>query len=166
MKNLSKRQTVFFAAVVVMVFLVIWVIWGNSALEVNEYEIVSDRIPQSFDGFRIAQVSDLHNAQFGSGNSRLIAALSQTEPDIIVLTGDLIDSGKTDIDIALAFARQAVKISPVYYITGNHEAWVPEYEELKIGLIEAGVTVLDNQKVQFTREGESITLMGIADPSF
>ena len=153
-------------AVLILIVLTVWTLWGNTALEVNEYEIMSDRIPQSFDGFRIAQVSDLHNAEFGEGNENLIELLSQTEPDIIVLTGDLIDSRHTDIEIALNFARRAIKLAPVYYVSGNHEARVREYADLKMGLAEAGVTVLENQKVRITQEGESITLMGIDDPSF
>ena len=152
--------------VAIILVLVVWIRWGNTALEINEYKIVSNSVPQNFDGFRIAQVSDLHNAEFGEGNSKLLELLSQTEPDIIVLTGDLIDSRNTDIEIALAFAREALKIAPVYYISGNHEARVSEYEGLKMGLAEAGVIVLENQKVEITREGESITLMGIDDPSF
>ena len=152
--------------VAIILVLVVWIRWGNTALEINEYKIVSNSVPQNFDGFRIAQVSDLHNAEFGKGNSKLIQLLSQTEPDIIVLTGDLIDSRQTDIEIALAFAQEAMKIAPVYYISGNHEARVSEYEGLKMGLAEAGVIVLENQKVEITREGESITLMGIDDPSF
>ena len=152
--------------VAIILVLVVWIRWGNTALEINEYKIVSNSVPQNFHGFRIAQVSDLHNAEFGEGNSKLLELLSQTEPDIIVLTGDLIDSRNTDIEIALAFAREALKIAPVYYISGNHEARVSEYEGLKMGLAEAGVIVLENQKVEITREGESITLMGIDDPSF
>ena len=153
-------------AVLILIVLTVWTLWGNTALEVNEYEIVSDRIPQSFEGFRIAHVSDLHNAEFGEGNEKLIELLSQTEPDIIVLTGDLIDSRHTDIEIALSFARRAIILAPVYYVSGNHEARVREYADLKMGLAEAGVTVLENQKVRITQEGESITLMGIEDPSF
>ena len=152
--------------VAIILVLVVWIRWGNTALEINEYKIVSNSVPQNFHGFRIAQVSDLHNAEFGEGNSKLLELLSQTEPDIIVLTGDLIDSRNTDIEIALAFAREAMKIAPVYFVSGNHEARVIEYEDLKMGLSEAGVNVLENQKVEITREGESITLMGIDDPSF
>ena len=152
--------------VAIILVLVVWIRWGNTALEINEYKIVSNSVPQNFHGFRIAQVSDLHNAEFGEGNSKLIQLLSQTEPDIIVLTGDLIDSRNTDIEIALAFAREAMKIAPVYFVSGNHEARVIEYEDLKMGLSEAGVNVLENQIVEITREGESITLMGIDDPSF
>ena len=116
--------------------------------------------------FEIAQVSDLHNTEFGEENSDLLELLSEVEPHVIVLTGDLIDSRQTDIEIALDFAGKAVQIAPVYYVSGNHESRVPEYEQLKTGLVDLGVTVLENQKVQITKDGESITLMGIQDPSF
>ena len=163
---MNRKKRVLFVVSFVLVILIVWTLWGNTALEVNEYEVVSDRIPQGFEGFRIAQVSDLHNAEFGEGNEKLIQLLSQTDPDIIVLTGDLIDSRHTDIEIALDFARQAIKLAPVYYVSGNHEARVREYEDLKMGLAEAGVVILENQKVQISREGERITLVGIGDPSF
>jgi len=165
MKKLNKKS-VLIVSVLIILCLGIWTLWGNTALEVNEYEIVSDRIPEAFAGFRIAQVSDLHNAEFGEGNEKLIELLSQTDPDMIVITGDLIDSRHTDIEIALEFARQAMKLAPVYYVSGNHEARVHEYEDLKMGLAEAGVVILENQKVEITREGESISILGIDDPSF
>lgn len=151
---------------VVLLWLAVWILWGNTALEVNEYEITSSRIPSGFTGFRIAQVSDLHNAQFGKNNSKLMKLLSSTDPDMIVITGDLIDSHDTDLEIALDFARQAMIIAPVYYVSGNHEARVREYEDLKMGLAEAGIVILENQKVNIAREGEILTLMGIDDPSF
>lgn len=165
MKKLNKK-TVLIVSVLVILCLGIWTLWGNITLEVNEYEIVSDRIPEAFAGFRIAQVSDLHNKDFGEGYGQLLTLLSQINPDIIVVTGDLIDSRQTDLDVALEFAWQAGKIARVYYVSGNHEARIPEYEDLKIGLVKAGVVILENQKVQITRKGESITLMGIDDPSF
>ena len=161
-----KKRLILCLLTLILIVLAIWTLWGNSALEVNEYEIVSDKIPQSFSGFRIAQVSDLHNAEFGAGNEKLIDMLSQTDPDMIVITGDLIDSRHTDIEIAIEFARQAIKLVPVYYVSGNHEARVHDYEDLKMGLADAGVIVLEDQKVQITREGESISILGIDDPSF
>ena len=161
-----KKKWILSLIALILFILIVWTLWANTALEVNEYEIVSDRIPEAFAGFRIAQVSDLHNKDFGEGYGQLLTLLSQINPDIIVVTGDLIDSRQTDLDIALEFAWQAGKIARVYYVSGNHEARVPEYEDLKIGLVKAGVVILENQKVQITREGESITLMGIDDPSF
>ena len=166
MMKKPNKKTVLIVFVLVILCLGIWTLWGNIALEVNEYEIVSDRIPEAFAGFRIAQVSDLHNKEVGAGYGQLLTLLSQINPDIIVVTGDLIDSRQTDLDIALEFAWQAGKIARVYYVSGNHEARVHEYEDLKIGLVKAGVVILENQKVQITREGESITIMGIDDPSF
>lgn len=161
-----KKKRILVILSLILVVLIGWTLWGNTALEVNEYEIVSDRIPQGFDGFRIAQVSDLHNAEFGEGNGKLIEQLSQTDPDIIVITGDLIDSRHTDLNIALEFCREIISIAPVYYVSGNHEARVDEYSELKIGLAEAGVIVLETEKLELTSEGESITLIGLKDPSF
>ena len=161
-----NKKTVLIVSVLVILCLGIWTLWGNIALEVNEYEIMSDKIPEAFTGFRIAQVSDLHNKDFGEGYGQLLTLLSEINPDIIVVTGDLIDSRQTDLDVALEFAWQAGKIARVYYVSGNHEARVPEYEDLKTGLVKAGVVILENQKVEITREGESITLMGIDDPSF
>ena len=166
MMKKPNKKTALIVSVLVILCLGIWTLWGNIALEVNEYEIVSDRIPEAFAGFRIAQVSDLHNKDFGEGYGQLLTLLSEINPDIIVVTGDLIDSRRTDLDVALEFAWQAGKIARVYYVSGNHEARIPEYEDLKIGLVKAGVVILENQKVEITREGESITLMGIEDPSF
>ena len=162
----SRKKTILPLLLSLLIILIGWTLWDNAALEVNEFEIVSDWIPQGFDGFRIAQVSDLHNARFGEDNAKLIEMLSQTEPDLIVLTGDLIDSRKTDVETALDFARQAVEIAPVYYVSGNHESRVTAYMDLKMGLVSAGVIVLENQKVEITWGQEHITLMGIDDPSF
>ena len=161
-----KKKWILPVTAVILILLTVWIMWANTALEVNEYEIMSDKIPEAFSGFRIAQVSDLHNKDFGEGYGQLLTLLSQINPDIIVVTGDLIDSRQTDLDVVFEFAWQAGKIARVYYVSGNHEARVPEYEELKIGLVKAGVVILENQKVQITRERESITLMGIDDPSF
>ena len=156
-----KKKWILSLIALILFILIVWTLWANTALEVNEYEIVSDRIPEAFAGFRIAQVSDLHNKDFGEGYGQLRTLRSQINPDSIVGTGDLIDSRQTDLYIALEFAWQAGKIARVYYVSGNHEARVPEYEDLKIGLVKAGVVILENQKVQITREGESITIMGI-----
>lgn len=166
MKNITKKRPVLLAVCIALILLIVWTVWGNSALEVNTYSIVSNRLPNSFSGFRIAQVSDLHNAQMGDGNEKLLAMLREAEPDIIVITGDMVDSYHTDIDIALRFAEDAMQIAPCYYVTGNHEARIAEYSELKTGLESAGVVVLENERVELERNGEIIALIGVDDPSF
>lgn len=152
-------------AVLLAVF-VIWTAWGNQALMVNTYRITSSNLPKAFDGFHIAQISDLHNCQMGKNNERLLSMLRAEAPDIIVITGDMIDSRQTDVDIALHLARELVQIAPCYYVSGNHEARVSEYDSLKAGLIELGVTVLENAKVTIESSGEKMTLAGVVDPSF
>ena len=91
----------------VLLALAIWTVWGNTALMVSTVSISSSRIPPAFSGFRIAQISDLHNAELGKDNSTLLRMLSESGPDIIVITGDLVDSTHTDIDTALSFAKEA-----------------------------------------------------------
>ena len=108
--------------IIILAVLILWTVWGNTALEINEYSVCSERLPDRFSGFRIAQLSDLHNAEFGEGNEKLIHMLQQSAPDIIVITGDLVDSRRTEMKIALQFAEDAVKIAPCYYVPGNHEA--------------------------------------------
>ena len=143
-----------------------WLLWGNSALETTEYSVSSRRLPKGFEGFRIAQISDLHNTVFGNKNERLLAALKESVPDIIVLTGDLIDCRKLKMDVAVQFAEQAARIAPCYYVPGNHEARIEELPKLLKGLTEAGVTVLRNEKCVLSRGRDILTLMGIDDPSF
>ena len=165
MKMTTKNKTLCVLACIFLV-LIVWTAWGNTALELNTYTICSGELPDVFDGYRIAQVSDLHNAEFGDRNQRLLEMLREAEPDMIAITGDLIDSRKTNIAVALAFTEEAVKFAPCYYVSGNHEARVPEYRELKAGLEAAGVTVLDDAQVKIETSGESITVIGVNDPSF
>ena len=163
----KKRKFVVLAAVAaVLIALVIWIACGNTALELNTYTVTSSRLPQSFDGYRIAHVSDLHNAEMGEDNEKLLAMLREADPDMIAITGDLIDSRNTDVGVALQFIQEAMKIAPCYYVSGNHEARVNEYEELKTGLISAGVIILDDAQTEISIGGESITLIGVNDPSF
>lgn len=162
---LTKKKTICILSGILLI-LIVWTAWGNAALELNTYTISSRGLPDVFDGYRIAQVSDLHNAEFGDGNQRLLDMLREAEPDMIAITGDLIDSRKTNIAVALAFAEEAVRIAPCYYVSGNHEARVPEYRELKAGLEAAGVTVLDDARVEIEISGNSITIIGVNDPSF
>ena len=163
----KKKKFIFLAvAAAVLVALVIWIAWGNTALELNTYTISSSKLPQSFDGYRIAHVSDLHNTEMGKNNEKLLAMLRDADPDMIAITGDLIDSRNTDIEVALKFVREAVKIAPCYYVTGNHEARVNEYGELKAGMETAGVTVLEDVRTEISMEGATITLIGVNDPSY
>lgn len=167
--TIKKRKLMIVLTVVasLLIALVIWTVWGNTALELNTYTVSSGRLPEAFDGYRIAHISDLHNTEMGKDNDKLLNMLREAKPDIIAITGDLIDSRNTDIEIALQFVEEAVKIAPCYYVTGNHEARVSEYfDDLKNGLTELGIIILEDERVDLDKNSETITLIGINDPSF
>ena len=137
-----------------------WVLWGNSALTVTEFQL--EILPEE-GSYVIAQVSDFHNAEFGKDNCRLVALLKSIAPDAIVVTGDLIDRPTRD-SAALDFMRQAPSIAPVYFVTGNHEAWIYDaYPNLDEKLQERGITILSNEAV--TLEGVPLELIGLDDPA-
>ncbi len=165
-KQLSRKALARLCVLTLLIVLILWTVWGNTVLMLSTITVSNSRVPYEFSGFRIAQVSDLHNAEFGEGNTILLQAISGATPDVIVITGDLVDSRHTDIDIALAFAEEAVQIAPVYYVTGNHEACLSQYTELKTSLEAVGVVVLEDDAIQLEYKGSYVTLIGLSDPNF
>lgn len=166
--NKKKLKVVFSFVAALFIALIIWIAWGNRALELNTYIISSTRLPKEFSGYRIAHISDLHNAEMGENNEKLLKMIQNAKPDIIVMTGDLIDSENTDVTIALHFAEEAVKIAPCYYVTGNHEARKSEafYLDFESKLIDAGIGVLHDSEVIIEENGASISIIGIDDPNY
>ena len=161
-----KRLIVFTVCLAAVLGVAVWIAWGNTALELNTYTVLAEELPEAFDGYRITHISDLHNAQIGDNNEKLLETIRKAEPDIIAITGDLIDSRNTNIEIALYFAEEAMKIAPCYYVTGNHEARIPEYDDLKSGLTGLGIVVLEDKRLEIQRLGEKIAVIGVNDPSF
>lgn len=150
-KNSSLRKIIkkFSIVALICAVLLLFFLYENKHLVVSEYTYSSEKITSDLNGFKIVQISDLHNAVFGKNNQRLLRKIKEQNPDIIVLTGDLVDSKHTNINSALKFAKNAVEICPVYYITGNHEYVLSDAkrERLLSGLEENGVTVLFNEIV-------------------
>lgn len=165
--NKAKRKRCIICLFIFLFFIIaIWTIWSNITLEVNEIIISNSRIPLAFSGFRIAQISDLHNVEFGEDNKLLLQKIAESRPDIIVITGDLVDSSHTDLDAAIGFAENATVIAPVYYVTGNHEAYISQYDYLKERLEAFGVIVLEDRGILLEREREHLSLLGLSDPDF
>ncbi len=155
----GKKKWILPATALIVLLFVGWVLWANTAVEVTHYTVAEENLPYGFYGYRIAHVSDLHSADFYGD---VIEKLRQEEPDIICITGDLMDSRDTSGENALAFARDAAKIAPCYYIAGNHEARLEESlsNKLMMGLAEAGVTVLKDEEILLTRGGDTVSLTG------
>lgn len=136
----------------------------QNRIQTEELTISSPRLPAAFDGLRIVQVSDLHGKEFGAGNAALLEKVAQLKPDIIALTGDIIDNS-AQFSIIEPVARGLAAIAPTYYVTGNHEWAIREAYTVKSALRECGVTVLSNQWLPLERDGQTMVLAGIDDPN-
>ena len=162
-----KIKLLLIIAAILLVGVIIWIIWADTALELNSYTITSEKIPVELSGFKIAHISDLHCSEIGKDNQKLLTLLEETEPDIIAITGDLFDSEKSGTqDESIHFVSQAVNIAPCYYVTGNHEARFRNWDELKELLKNMGVIVLDDSSEEYILNDTSIFILGINDPSF
>lgn len=132
-------------------------------LEISRYEVKSQKLPESFDGFKIVQLSDLHGAEFGENGMGLVEKVKELEPDIIALTGDFVtDEG--DLAAVEKLAARLVKLCPVYFISGNHEFGSGLAVKVRNILERAGVKYLSNEYLTISRGEDGILLGGVEDP--
>lgn len=140
----------------------VWV-HGNALIFTDEYEVSLAGLPPAFEGYRIAQVSDVHGGDLlGLGGKRLLEKLEKAKPNLIVVTGDVVDDDHGP-ETVRALMRGLAAIAPTYYVTGNHE-WsarvVPELMEL---LEDCGVTPLRNEFTYLTLGTNRLLLAGVDD---
>lgn len=159
----SKKKTIIIAICVLMIAL--FCFWQNNVLEVTHYTFSSSRVSARLDGYRIVQISDLHNKNFGRKQQHLINKIKELQPDMIVVTGDIVDSNHTNIDVAITFLEEAVNLAPCYYITGNHELWLDDtlYEKLINQIKNTGTTILDNEVVEINHNEKDDTVEDTTD---
>ena len=145
----------------IFLFILFELLISKYGLTTSHYEIATARVGQSI---RIVQLSDLHNSKFGKNNKRLVAKVRGEEPDLILITGDLLNA-KTDegTEIAENLIRSLSDVAPVYVSYGNHEK---DYEEksgqdLTKVFTAAGATVLERSYVDIEVKGQAIRLGGI-----
>lgn len=129
-----------------------------------DYEIYDERVPIAYEGFKIAHLSDLHSLWFGDGQSDLIAAVRAGDPDIIVLTGDIVDARIQDFDSVAALFDGLTKIAPVYAVSGNHET---DKKSILIQMdklyVTYGVSFLEDSGVTINKDGSDIFIYGLDD---
>lgn len=163
MKKSKKNIFAFGAALAVAAG--VYLTFQNEALTLTEYEFASDKVPQSFDGFKILHLSDIHAKRPRSLHGALLRLAGNQKPDIIVITGDLIDHRSVNIPCAASLAGRLAEIAPVYYVTGNHEEQldISDYTEALTKLSQAGAGILDSRRVILERGEQAIALSGIFD---
>lgn len=132
-------------------------------LEISRYEVNSKKLPESFDGFKIVQLSDLHGAEFGEDGMELVDKVKELEPDIIALTGDFVtDEG--DLAAVKKLAGRLTELCPVYFVSGNHEFGSGLAIKVRNILERAGVKYLSNEYLTISRGEDEILLGGVEDP--
>ena len=160
---MKQRKKLLFI-ILICVLLAALLVDSNCRLVVSEYTLSSAHLPESFDGLRIVQLSDVHGETFGKDNARLLEKVRACAPDIIALTGDLVDDD-TDIDVVDTLLEGLTAIAPVYFVSGNHEWGGGDLAGLRDALAKHGVAYLQNEYVLLEREGENIVLAGVEDPN-
>ncbi len=163
MRKISHKKILIL--ILIIIILIPFCLYQNKHLVITTYTYESEKLGADLDGYRIVQISDLHNAEFGKENKKLLEIIRSCSPDIIVITGDLVDSNHTNVERAVAFVKEAVKIAPVYYVTGNHEYWLDpsENEQMMQGILAAGAYDLDDEAVRIEKGDSSFMLAGLDD---
>ncbi|MDD4466568.1 MAG: metallophosphoesterase [Patescibacteria group bacterium] len=161
--------------------LIVFFLWyQNNHLTLSTYEFSADLAPlteseeskikiktASADSFSLVHLSDLHNKSFGTDNKKLLEKIEKLNPDLVLITGDIIDSQRVGSDQALRLIEGLKEKTPVYFVPGNHERWSGSYPALKAKLRLAGAIILENEVVLLeNQEGKKILLAGIDDPDF
>ena len=160
---MEKKKKKIIGLCIVLAILIPFFIWQNNYLTETTYEYNVSDIDPALNGMKIAQISDLHNKKFGKGQKNLLQKLEKYQPDIIFVTGDVIDSNHTNVEVALEFLEGAVKIAPTYYVIGNHEMWLDAdtLAELKSGMEKLGVYYVDNECLSIPYGETTYNLVGL-----
>ena len=145
----------------VVVILLFFCLWQNNSIVISQYEYTSNKVSPAMNGLRIVHLSDLHNKDF---KGRLVSSIKKQQPDLIVITGDLIDGHRTDLDVALKLVQEVVQFAPVYFVTGNHEEKSNMYPELYSRLKACGVNILANQATVVEIQDSGLNIIGLPDP--
>lgn len=162
---MKKRNLIISTLVALILFLtfILYDYFEITTLETTYYEITSNRLPDSFNDFKIAHFTDFHNTKIKKLTTKLIEQLKKESPEIIVITGDLIDS--EEIEESLKLIQEIKKIAPIYYVPGNHEAQIRKtYNIFEDKLKSDGVIVLRNETKNIEINNDKINIMGIDDP--
>ncbi len=138
-------------------------LYQNYKLVTTNYVFEDTSVPEELDGYKIVQISDLHNQFFGINQNILLNKIKEADPDMIAVTGDAVDLSHTNYSLTVSFFKGAVKIAPMYYITGNHELKLQgeKYDKYIQDIQALGVNFIDDQII----DKESYYIIGVADKS-
>lgn len=161
MKRLPVGKKRLLAVLLAILALLAWGFFGSKyALELSNYVLSSPKLTAPI---RVVQLTDLHNSEFGEDNERLVRMVSRQRPDLILMTGDMLNGREDETEIAASLVRRLTEVAPVYFSYGNHEVTHERmfWRDLTALFEEAGATVLDRTYEDVTVNGQTIRLGGI-----
>lgn len=164
MRNKKVMLLIFIALIVIFIIMCF-----ITKIDVTKYEISNEKIPEEFDGFKIVQLSDFHSKGYRNTTDKLISKVKDINPDIVVMTGDMVSWDMDNIEEAKILVKELADIYPVYYIDGNHEYLaeilrLSRYVAFLDFMQELGVTTIKNDYVELYKGDKSINLYGINIP--
>lgn len=182
MKILKKIINIIFS--ILMFLIVVLLVNGviNKGIYITNYKLGFSTIPEELEGYKILQITDVHSIRNSKDKEKYLKKIKETNPNIIFITGDLIDANyyneqnvkylKNEIDkpdkLTIEFCEELVKISKVYYVYGNHEMMLldnPEENVFKTELEKIGITILNNKTEYIDLGTNSYRLIGVQDPA-
>lgn len=156
---------IIFLAMISLIIL-IFIYTQNNFISTTQINYINNKIPNEFNNYNIIHISDLHNKLFGKNQNTIKKESQGLDADIFIITGDLIDSYKTNIEKSMEYINFLVTLAPVYYVNGNHEHRTGLYPLLREKLLVAGVIVLEDELITLSKGKSKINLIGLSDPSF
>ena len=149
-------KTFFIVAIIVIsaVLIAVFLYYQNNKIDITRYRLQSKNVKNRI---KIVHLSDLHSKPFKD----VIAKTKFLKPDIIVITGDYINDHGKRIEQMLAFGKELLSIAPVYYITGNHERRLKEFDEVMDELRKIGFCVLLDDTATIEIDGTKINILGL-----
>lgn len=148
----------------ILIILIIYIAIGlDPRLQTTHYDYTSPKIPGDFSGFQIVQISDFHLKEFGKHEEKLIQAVADCNPDIIVMTGDIVDEDHKDLSPLEDLLKGISSMAPIYYVTGNHEFEsdaVLQYQNMLKLFDKYNIINLDDKSEVISKKNSSICITG------
>lgn len=145
---------------VILIILSILIYISKNCLKVTKYVVKSEKIPNSFNKFKIVHIGDVHGKLFGKNNEKFIKKVNDINPDIIIMSGDIIDDSCKDVEKYVEYFKELYIKYPTYYSIGNHERKLG-YNKYKLYLSclrNYGVTVIENGSCYLEKNSEKIKI--------
>lgn len=136
----------------------------NKLVKISKHTIKHKKIPTNFNGYKIVQVSDIHCDKVGISDQLFLQKIKKLNPDIIVITGDILDSYRNNTEVAYNILAQLSTITKCYFVTGNHEIRLPEELNKLVEILnKLGIKYLSNENIVIEKNNTCINLVGIED---